>query len=48
MPLLPQKLSEFLFAPVPYIAGVHADHVATLNMEEFEVRCCALSVVCTR
>lgn len=37
MPVLPQSLSEFVYAPVPFIAGIHSSYLEAMNVPR-EVR----------
>jgi hypothetical protein len=37
MPLLPPRLSDFLSAPVPFLAGLHADYLDKLDQDSSEV-----------
>ena len=32
MPVLPQRLQEFLYAPVPFIAGIHSSYLESMDI----------------
>jgi hypothetical protein len=32
MPVLPQRLSEFVYAPVPFIAGIHSSYLHSMDI----------------